>query len=39
LVGGTLPVPSAGEVTLNWAQSRRMVNRLAHVAVEIAPHK
>ena len=39
LVGGTLPVPSAGEVTLNWAQSRRMVNRLAHMAVEIAPHK
>jgi hypothetical protein len=39
LVGGTLSVPSAGEVTLNWAQSRRMVNRLAHVAVEIAPHE
>jgi hypothetical protein len=39
LVGGTLFVPFAGEVTLKWAQSRRMINRLAHVAVEIAPHK
>ena len=39
LVGGTLSVLSAGEVTLRWAQSRRMINRLAHVAVEIAPHK
>ncbi|MGD9043215.1 MAG: hypothetical protein PVG06_05865 [Desulfobacterales bacterium] len=39
LVGGTLSVPSAGEVTLTWAQSRRTVNRLAHIAVEIAPHK
>jgi len=39
LVGGTLPVLSAGEVTLRWAQSRRLINRLAHVAVEIAPHK
>lgn len=38
LVGGTLPVLSAGEVTLKWAQSRRTINRLAHVAVEIAPH-
>jgi hypothetical protein len=39
LVGGTLTVLSAGEVTLHWAQSRRSINRLAHVAVEIAPHK
>ena len=39
LVGGTLAVPSAGEVTLKWAQSTRKINRLAHVAVEIAPHK
>jgi hypothetical protein len=39
LVGGTLSVPSAGEVTLTWAQGRRTVNRLAHIAVEIAPHK
>jgi hypothetical protein len=39
LVGGTLPVLSAGEVTLSWAQSTRLINRLAHVAVEIAPHK
>ena len=39
LVGGTLPVQSAGEVTLHWAQSMRSINRLAHVAVEIAPHK
>ena len=39
LLGGTLSVPSAGEVTLKWAQSKRTVNRLAHVAVEIAPHE
>jgi hypothetical protein len=39
LLGGTLTVPSAGEVTLKWAQSKRTINRLAHVAVEIAPHK
>ncbi|MGD9231939.1 MAG: hypothetical protein PVJ20_14075 [Desulfobacterales bacterium] len=39
LVGGTLPVLSAGEVSLHWAQSRRLINRLAHVAVEIAPQK
>lgn len=39
LVGGTLSVLSAGEVTLRWAQSRHMINRLAHVAVEIAPYK
>ena len=39
LVGGTLPVPIAGEITLHWVQSRRTINRLAHVAIEIAPHK
>ena len=39
LLGGTLPVPSAGEVTLKWAQSTRLINRLAHVAVEIAPYQ
>jgi len=36
LVGGTLPVPTAGEVTLHWAMTNRY-NRLAHVAVEISP--
>jgi len=39
LLGGTLSVPSAGEVTLKWVQSRRTVNRLAHVVMEIEPHK
>ena len=39
LVGGTLFVPTAGEVSLHWRQSKRTVNRLAHVAVEIALHK
>ena len=39
LLGGTLSVPTAGEVSLQWAQSRRTVNRLAHVAVEVALHK
>lgn len=39
LVGGTLSVPNAGEVSLHWRQSKRTVNRLAHVAVEIAPSK
>ena len=39
LVGGTLSVMSASEVTLKWIQSRRMINRLAHVTVEIPPHK
>lgn len=39
LVGGTLMVPSAGEVTLRWSQPMRLINRLAHVALEIAPHK
>jgi hypothetical protein len=38
LVGGILFVPTAGEVSLHWAQSKRKVNRLAHVAVEIAPY-
>lgn len=36
LVGGTLSVPTAGEVSLHWRQSKRTVNRLAHVALEIA---
>lgn len=39
LVGGTLFVPTAGKVSLHWSQSRRKINRLAHVAVEIAPSK
>ncbi len=38
MVGGTLAVPTAGEVTLHWAQYRRTINRLGHMAVEIAPH-
>ena len=38
MVGGTLAVPNAGEVTLHWAQYRRTINRLAHMAVEIAPY-
>ena len=39
LLGGTLPVPEAGKVTLQWGQFKRSINRLAHVAVEIAPYK
>ena len=39
LAGGTLSVPIAGEVTLHWVQRRLTLNRLAHVAVEIAPYK
>jgi hypothetical protein len=39
LIGGTLPVPTAGEVALQWAQSRRPINRLVHVAVEISPYR
>jgi hypothetical protein len=39
LLGGTLPVPEAGKVTLQWGQLQRSINRLAHVAVEIAPYK
>jgi hypothetical protein len=38
LLGGTLPVPEAGKVTLQWGQFKRSINRLAHVAVEIAPY-
>jgi hypothetical protein len=38
LAGGTLPVLTAGEVTLHWVQLRLTLNRLAHVAVEIAPY-
>jgi hypothetical protein len=39
LLGGTLPVPTAGTVLLKWAQTRRAINRLAHVALEIAPSR
>ncbi len=39
MVGGTLPVLNAGEVTLHWAQYTRSINRLGHMAVEIAPYK
>jgi len=35
LLGGTLLVPTAGKVSLHWAQSMRKINRLAQVAVEI----
>ena len=38
LLGGTLPVPAAGEVTLHWAM-KKWHNRLAHVAVEISPYQ
>jgi len=39
LTGGTLPVPKAGEAALLWAQPRRSINRLAHIAVEIDPYQ
>ena len=39
LVGGTLSVLTAGEVSLHWRQSKLAVNRLAHVAMEIALSK
>jgi hypothetical protein len=39
LTGGTLPVPTAGGVALQWAQSRRSINRLVHIAVEIGPYR
>jgi hypothetical protein len=39
LLGGTLPVPAAGEVALHWAQPRRSINRLVHIAVEISPYR
>jgi hypothetical protein len=39
MVGGTLAVPNAGEVTLEWAQPLRTINRLGHIAVEIAPFR
>jgi hypothetical protein len=39
LVGGTIFAPLAGEITLHWVQRRWTINRLAHVAVEIAPQK
>ena len=39
LVGGTMLVSTAGEITLHWIQGRWTINRLAHVAVEIAPYR
>ncbi len=39
LLGGTLPVPVAGEVALHWSQPRRSINRLVHIAVEISPYR
>ena len=39
MVGGTLAVPNAGEVTLQWAQPLRTINRIGHMAVEIAPYR
>jgi hypothetical protein len=39
MVGGTLPVLKAGEVTLHWSQYERTINRLGHMVVEIAPYK
>lgn len=39
MVGGTLAVLNAGEVTLHWAQPLRTINRLGHIAVEIAPYR
>ena len=39
LVGGTMFVPIAGEISLHWVQRRWTINRLAHVAMEIAPGK
>ena len=38
MVGGTLAVPVAGEITLHWSQYRRTINRIGHMAVEIAPY-
>lgn len=39
MVGGTLAVPNAGEVTLQWAQPLRTINRIGHMVVEIAPYR
>jgi hypothetical protein len=39
MVGGTLAVPNAGEVTLHWAQPLRTINRIGHMVVEIAPYR
>jgi hypothetical protein len=39
MVGGTLAVPNAGEVTLHWAQHQRTINRIGHMVVEIAPYR
>ena len=37
LVGGTLAVPAAGEVTLHWAMTKH--NRLALIALEVNPYR
>ena len=37
LVCGTLPVPTAGEVTLHWAMTKH--NRLALIALEVNPYR
>jgi hypothetical protein len=39
MVGGTLAVLNAGEVTLHWAQPQRTINRIGHMVVEIAPYR
>jgi hypothetical protein len=39
MVGGTLAVLNAGEVTLHWAQPQRTINRLGHMAAEVAPYR
>ena len=39
MVGGTLAVPNAGDVTLHWAQPMRTINRIGHMVVEIAPYR
>jgi hypothetical protein len=39
MVGGTLAVPKAGDVTLHWAQPLRTINRMGHMVVEIAPYR
>lgn len=39
LLGGTLAVPTAAEVALLWAQTRRSINRMAQIAVEINPYR
>ena len=39
MVGGTIAVPNAGEVTLHWRQPLRTINRIGHMVVEIAPYR